>query len=57
MGLVYSLETDGLTFQEPVTVKIALDSYLYSVGPHRVEITAGDLVSQRYLMTYSVYDI
>ncbi len=40
VGPVYSLEPDGLTFQKPVTVKLALDSSLYSVGPDGIEVTA-----------------
>ena len=40
VGPVYSLEPDGLTFQKPVTVKLALDSSLYSVGPDEIEVTA-----------------
>lgn len=45
VGPVYSLEPDGLTFQEPVTVKLALDSSLYSVGPDGIEATAPLLYS------------
>ncbi|MFC2069342.1 hypothetical protein ACFLTP_10120 [Chloroflexota bacterium] len=40
LGPVYSLEPDGLIFEEPVTVKLALDSSLYSVGTDMVEVTA-----------------
>ncbi len=39
VGPVYSLEPDGLIFQEPVTVKLALDSTLYSVGTDGIEVT------------------
>ena len=43
VGPVYSLEPDGLIFQEPVTVKLALDSSFYNAGPDGVEVTAPEL--------------
>ena len=45
VGPVYSLEPNGLTFQEPVTIKLALDSSLYSVGTDGIEATAPLLYS------------
>ncbi len=45
VGPVYSLEPDGLNFQEPVTVKLALDSSLYFIGANKTEITAPLLFS------------
>jgi hypothetical protein len=38
-GPVYSLEPDGLTFQEPVSLKLTMDRSLYSVGPDGIEVT------------------
>ena len=47
VGPVYQLEPDGLIFQEPVIVKLALDSSLYIIETDRAEITVPLLYSSR----------
>jgi hypothetical protein len=45
VGPVYNLEADEATFQEPVTVKLAVDSSLYVIENDKIQVTVPMLYS------------